>query len=187
MRRASSISALLYGLRRGPKPSSRVNAIRCYCDRAVSSSRKLAGPLTQYRILVEKGKLQHDPNQEAVASQLENLLGRLEKYERDMEEYHTSLANWEKKRENERRRILMEEAEGKQKDDSGNNQGNKVFGRWMSKKRPENVEPGVGKWVSYLKQNYSSFPFVGSTYENWLEHFRPTQSPNNLSPEVYIS
>ncbi|KAL6216974.1 hypothetical protein ACLB2K_010192 [Fragaria x ananassa] len=158
MRKTSSISVLLYGLRRGPKPSSRVNAIRCYCDRAVS---KLAGPLTQYRSLVEQGKLQHDPNQEAVASQLENLLGRLEKYERDMEEYHTSLANWEKKRENERRRILMEEAEGKQKDDSGNNQGNKVFGRWMSKKRPENVEPGVGKWVSYLNRERKLDSVVG--------------------------
>ncbi|KAL6212088.1 hypothetical protein ACLB2K_017309 [Fragaria x ananassa] len=161
MRKASSISALLYGLCRCSKPSSRVNAIRCYCDRAVSSSRKLEGPLMQYRSLVEQGKLQHDPNQEAVASQLENLLGRLEKYERDMEEYHTSLANWEKKRENERRRILMEEAEGKHKDDSGNNKGNKVFGRWMSKKRPENVEPGVGKWVSYLNRERKLDSVVG--------------------------
>lgn len=42
----------------------------------------------QYRNLVEEGKLQHDPNQERVALELEKLLGRLDKYERDMEEYH---------------------------------------------------------------------------------------------------
>ncbi|XP_062019590.1 uncharacterized protein LOC133736166 [Rosa rugosa] len=164
MRKASSISAILFGLVRGPKPSSSFNAIRCYCDRTVSNSRKLPGPLTQYKRLVEQGKLQHDPNQEAVALQLENLLGRLEQYERDMEEYHTSLANWEKKRENERRRILMEEAESKQKDDmwtSVNNQGNKLFRRWMSKKRPENVEPGVGKWVSYLNRERKLDSIVG--------------------------
>lgn len=39
---------------------------------------------------MEQGKLQHDPNQEAVASQLENLLGRLEQYEKEMEDYHVS-------------------------------------------------------------------------------------------------
>ena len=42
----------------------------------------------QYRSLVEQGKLQHDPYQESVASELENLLARLEQYEKDMEEYH---------------------------------------------------------------------------------------------------
>lgn len=42
----------------------------------------------QYRNLVDQGKLQHDPYQESVASELENLLARLEKYERDMEEYN---------------------------------------------------------------------------------------------------
>lgn len=42
----------------------------------------------QYRKLIEQGKLQHDPNQEKVALALENVLGRLEQYEKDMEEYH---------------------------------------------------------------------------------------------------
>lgn len=46
------------------------------------------GPLALYRNLVEKGKLQDDPNQERVALELENLLGRLEQYEREMEDYH---------------------------------------------------------------------------------------------------
>lgn len=46
------------------------------------------GPLTQYKGLVEQGKLQYDPYQEKVALELENLLGRLEQYEKDMEEYH---------------------------------------------------------------------------------------------------
>ncbi|PRQ32195.1 hypothetical protein RchiOBHm_Chr5g0043701 [Rosa chinensis] len=36
----------------------------------------------EYKSLVEQGKLQHDPNQVAVASQLEYLHGRLEHYEK---------------------------------------------------------------------------------------------------------
>lgn len=165
MRKASSIAALQFlGLVRGQKSNSRFNVIRSYCDRTVSHSRKLPGPLTQYKSLVEQGKLLYDPNQEAVASQLDKLLGRLEQYEKDMEEYHTSLTNWEKKRENERRKLLMEEAENKHKDDtwtSVNNQSNKLFQRWLSKKRPENVEPGVGKWVSYLNRERKLDSIVG--------------------------
>lgn len=48
----------------------------------------LSGPQLQYRKLVEQGRLQHDPYQERVALALENLLGRLEQYENEMEEYH---------------------------------------------------------------------------------------------------
>lgn len=44
----------------------------------------------QYRNLVDQGKLQHDPYQKSVASELEKLLVRLEEYEREMEEYHVS-------------------------------------------------------------------------------------------------
>lgn len=47
-----------------------------------------SGPLAQYRNLIEQGKLQRDPYQERVALELEKLLGRLEQYEKDMEEYH---------------------------------------------------------------------------------------------------
>lgn len=47
-----------------------------------------SGPLTQYRNLVEQGKLQYDANQERVASELDKLFGRLEQYEKEMEEYH---------------------------------------------------------------------------------------------------
>jgi len=50
-----------------------------------------SGPLPQYKNLVEQGKLQHDLYQERVASELENLLQRLEQYEKDMEEYHVIL------------------------------------------------------------------------------------------------
>ena len=48
----------------------------------------LSGPLTRYRNLVEQGKLQHDPEQERVAVELDNLFGRLEQYENKMGEYH---------------------------------------------------------------------------------------------------
>lgn len=47
-----------------------------------------SGPLTQYRTLVQQEKLRYDPNQEKVAVELDNLLGRLEQYEKAMEEYH---------------------------------------------------------------------------------------------------
>lgn len=48
----------------------------------------LSGLLVHYRHLVERGELQHDHFQERVASELESLLGRLEQYEKDMEDYH---------------------------------------------------------------------------------------------------
>ena len=51
----------------------------------------VAGPLIQYKSLVEQGKLHHDPYQESVASELEKLLARLKQYEKDMEEYHVQL------------------------------------------------------------------------------------------------
>lgn len=54
----------------------------------------LSGPLMQYRKLIEQGKLQQDPNQEKVALALEDLLGRLEQYEKDMEEYHVQSCLW---------------------------------------------------------------------------------------------
>lgn len=48
------------------------------------------GPLTLYRDLVSQGKLRHDVYQENVASELDSLLGRLERYEMEMEDYHVS-------------------------------------------------------------------------------------------------
>jgi len=47
-----------------------------------------SGLLVHYKNLVDQGKLQHDPYQESVATELQNLLSRLESYEREMEEYH---------------------------------------------------------------------------------------------------
>lgn len=55
--------------------------------RFVTDCRFSTGPLVQYKELVEKGQLQHDPHQERVAVELENLLGRLEDYDKNMEEY----------------------------------------------------------------------------------------------------
>ncbi|XP_024033772.1 AFG1-like ATPase isoform X2 [Citrus clementina] len=138
-----------------------VNAVRFYFP---PSSTKPPGPLMQYRKLIEQGKLQHDPNQEKVALALENVLGRLEQYEKDMEEYHVNLANWEKNRENERRSLLIREAESKQQGDlwtSVNKHRNTLIERWMFRKNPENVEPGVGRWVSYLNRERKLDSLVG--------------------------
>lgn len=60
------------------------------CSIFQSNAALFSGLLAHYRSLVDQGKLQHDPYQEKVASELENLLGRLEQYEKDMEEYHVS-------------------------------------------------------------------------------------------------
>ncbi|KAL9443009.1 hypothetical protein AB3S75_016382 [Citrus x aurantiifolia] len=138
-----------------------VNAARFYSP---PSSTKPPGPLMQYRKLIEQGKLQHDPNQEKVALALENVLGRLEQYEKDMEEYHVNLANWEKNRENERCSLLIREAESKQQGDvwtSVNKHRNTLIERWMFRKNPENVEPGVGRWVSYLNRERKLDSLVG--------------------------
>lgn len=130
--------------------SNNHNALCFYSN--CSAPSKNPGLLAHYRSLVEQGKLQHDPYQEKIASELENLLQRLEQYEKDMEEYHAKLAQWEDNREDRRRKLLMEEAEAKQQGAlKPLNKSRNIFQRWMSRK-PEDVEEGVGKWVSYLNR-----------------------------------
>ncbi|XP_057959657.1 uncharacterized protein LOC131152068 isoform X2 [Malania oleifera] len=150
-------------LRRIPKLGTSVP--RFYSDQShLSSSSKRAGPLVQYKNLVEQGRLQHDPYQEKVALELENLLGRLDLYEKDMEEYHENLAKWEKSREDERRRLLMEEAQHKQQGGmwtTVNKNRNRLIEKLVSWKKPNSVEPGVGKWVSYLNREKKLDVLVG--------------------------
>ncbi|XP_058724853.1 uncharacterized protein LOC131596263 [Vicia villosa] len=140
----------------------RVTPFRSYSDPSRIPKQNRPGPLVQYKNLVDQGKLQHDPYQEAVATELQNLLARLENYEREMEEYHVNLSNWEKSRENERQRILIEEVEKQQnEEDWWKRLNNKITERWTAGKRPENVESGVGKWVSYLKREKKLDSLVG--------------------------
>ncbi|KAK7320694.1 hypothetical protein VNO77_30399 [Canavalia gladiata] len=155
----------------------RVNALRSYGDQSNLPRQNRPGPLVQYRSLVDQGKLQHDPFQESVASELENLLARLEQYEKDMEEFHVNLSNWEKNREIERRRLLMEEIELQQREeDWWKRLNNKLTERWAARKRPENMEPGVGKWVSYLKREKKLDSLVGR---------RPTAPPAPKGLYIY--
>ncbi|KAL5729556.1 peroxisome-assembly ATPase [Ranunculus cassubicifolius] len=143
----------------------RNTVIRHYCsDQAHDQPSNRPGPLTTYRNLVEQKKLQHDPHQEKVAFELDNLLGRLEKYEKDMEEYHINLDKWEKSRENERRKILMGEAESRQQGGvwTATNKTRSTFvEKWILRKRNDTVEPGVGKWVSYLNRERKLDSSVG--------------------------
>lgn len=141
----------------------RLNALRSYCDQSHLRLQNRTGLLAQYKNLVDQGKLQHDPYQESVASELEKLVARLEQYEREMEEYHVNLAEWEKNRENERRKLLMEEVESQQKEggDWWKQLNNKLTGRRGSRNKPVSVEPGVGKWVSYLKREMKLDSVVG--------------------------
>ncbi|XP_058225545.1 uncharacterized protein LOC131334517 isoform X2 [Rhododendron vialii] len=148
-----------------------INVLRFHSDLPPPSLSGRLGPYTRYKDLVEQGKLQHDPHQEKVVLELDNLLGRLEQYENDMEEYHLNLSKWEETRENERRRLLTEEAEGKQKGgvfSSVNKHRSRFVERWMSRTKPENVEPGVGKWVSYLNRERKLDSLIGR---------RPTAPP----------
>ncbi|CAN1169243.1 AFG1-like ATPase [Linum perenne] len=157
MRRVYSISSSIakLGFVRRTRISSTFRfSARQFCDR----SPKPQGLLARYKEFVGEGKLQHDPYQERVAIELEKLLGRLEQYERDMEEYHAKLTKWEEDRENERRKLMRNEAEQKQ---DGGKQSSKLLERWIFGKRPENVEPGVGKWVSYLNRERKLDSLVG--------------------------
>uniref|UniRef100_A0A7N0U7T1 AFG1-like ATPase n=1 Tax=Kalanchoe fedtschenkoi TaxID=63787 RepID=A0A7N0U7T1_KALFE len=145
---------------------ARRDDIRFYCGGSSSPQPKRPGPLTQYKGLVEQGKLKYDPYQEKVAAELENVLGRLEQYEKDMEEYHVKLAEWEERRENERRKLLTEEAQSQQQGDGWSNvkKGRSRFMEaWKSRKLSEKVEvePGVGKWVSYLNRERKLDAAVG--------------------------
>ncbi|KAL0407642.1 UNVERIFIED_CONTAM: AFG1-like ATPase [Sesamum radiatum] len=137
----------------------------------------LPGPLSYYKSLVNQGKLKHDPYQEKVALELDSLLGRLDQYENDMEEYHANLAKWEENRENERRRLLMEEAKSKQQGDAltSINKRRNILQKWMSRKF-NNVEPGVGKWVSYLNREKKLDSLVGK---------RPTAPPAPKGLYIY--
>ncbi|XP_073283495.1 uncharacterized protein [Primulina huaijiensis] len=139
-----------------------VRLLRFFCDRSHSSLSKLPGPLVHYKSLVNQGKLQHDPYQEKVAVELDNLLGRLCQYEKEMEEFHANLAKWEEDRENARRKLLIEEAEAKQQRGviTYVKRRRAYFQMWMSR-QPDNVEPGVGKWVSYLNRERRLDSLVG--------------------------
>ncbi|XP_044974631.1 putative ATPase N2B [Hordeum vulgare subsp. vulgare] len=122
---------------------------------------KPGGPLTLYRDLVSQGKLRHDVYQENVASDLDSLLGRLERYEMEMEDYHTKLSMWDSSREKERRRLLVEEAEDKQHDGVWIDEKRGFLDKLMSRKRRANIEPGVGRWVSYLNRERKLDNLVG--------------------------
>ncbi|KAL1557268.1 peroxisome-assembly ATPase [Salvia divinorum] len=136
---------------------------RFYCDRPPSSLSNHPGPLAYYKSLVNQGKLKHDSYQEKVAFQLENLLQRLHQYERDMEEYHANLAKWEENRENERRRLLLEEAKTKQQGGGSSSVSRRrsFMNKWLSRRGADSVEPGVGKWVSYLNREKKLDVMVG--------------------------
>ncbi|XP_072982076.1 uncharacterized protein [Typha latifolia] len=113
--------------------------------------------------MVSQGRLQHDIYQEKVASELEDLLGKLEQYEKEMEDYHEILAIWEKSRESERRRLLLEEAGLKQQDGvwiEGKSR-RRFLDKWISRRTRGNVEPGVGKMVSYLNREKKLDSTVG--------------------------
>ncbi|CAL9145073.1 uncharacterized protein LOC135585758 isoform X2 [Musa acuminata AAA Group] len=142
-----------------------INA-RCFSGEPSQTSACLRpGPLAHYRSMVREGKLKYDTYQERVAFELEELLGKLQCYQKEMEDYHVKLATWENNRENERRKLLLEEAELKQKDGvwiDTKNRKSSFIDKWISRRRRrQNVEPGVGKMVSYLNREKKLDSVVG--------------------------
>ncbi|CAO1941199.1 unnamed protein product, partial [Urochloa humidicola] len=119
------------------------------------------GPLTLYRNLVNQGKLTHDSYQENVATELDNLLTRLQQYEMEMEDYHAKMYIWENSREKERRRLLVEEAEDKQRDGVWIDEKRGFLDKFVTRRRRASIEPGVGKWVSYLNREKKLDKLVG--------------------------
>lgn len=124
--------------------------------------------LENYKNLVEQGKVQHDPYQERVAFELEKLLSRLHQYEKDMEDYYVKLAEWEEKREEERLKLLVKEAKEKQETGGGgiwtsvNKQRNRILEKFaIFGKKGAEIEPGVGRWVSYLNRERKLDSLVG--------------------------
>ncbi|XP_039825280.1 putative ATPase N2B isoform X2 [Panicum virgatum] len=119
------------------------------------------GPLTLYRNLVSQGKLTYDSYQENVASELDSLLRRLQQYEMEMEDYHAHLYIWENSREKERRRLLVEEAEDKQRDGVWIDEKRGFLDKLVTRRRRGSIEPGVGMWVSYLNREKKLDKLVG--------------------------
>ncbi|XP_011039705.1 PREDICTED: lactation elevated protein 1 [Populus euphratica] len=124
--------------------------------------------LENYKNLVEQGKVQHDPYQERVAFELEKLLSRLQQYEKDMEDYYVKLAEWEEKREEERLKLLVKEAKEKQETGGGgiwtsvNKQRNRILEKFaLFGKKGAEIEPGVGRWGSYLNRERKLDSLVG--------------------------
>lgn len=124
--------------------------------------------LENYKNLVEQGKVQHDPYQERVAFELEKLLSRLQQYEKDMEDYYVKLAEWEEKREEERLKLLVKEAKEKQETGGGgiwttvNKQRNRILEKFaIFGKKGAEIEPGVGRWASYLNRERKLDSLVG--------------------------
>lgn len=124
--------------------------------------------LENYKNLVEQGKVEHDPYQERVAFELEKLLSRLQQYEKDMEDYYVKLTEWEEKREEERLKLLVKEAKEKQETGGGgiwtsvNKQRNRILEKFaIFGKKGAEIEPGVGRWVSYLNRERKLDSLVG--------------------------
>ncbi|VAH56354.1 AFG1-like ATPase isoform X1 [Triticum dicoccoides] len=152
-------AALLAAVPRGDAPAALPLPRRLHD--AADHRPKPGGPLTLYRDLVSQGKLRHDVYQENVASELDSLLGRLKRYEMEMEDYHTKLSMWDNTREKERRRLLLEEAEDKQHDGVWIDEKRGFLDKLISRKRRANIEPGVGRWVSYLNRERKLDNLVG--------------------------
>lgn len=71
------------------------------------------------------------------------------------------LSMWENTREKERRRFLVEEAEDKQRHGVWIDEERGFLDKLVSRRRRGNIEPGVGKWVSYLNREKKLDTLVG--------------------------
>ncbi|KAK3145459.1 hypothetical protein QOZ80_3BG0253100 [Eleusine coracana subsp. coracana] len=78
----------------------------------------------------------------------------------EMEDYHTRLSTWDDSREKHRRKLLVEEAEDKQRDGVWIDEKRGFIDKLVMRRR-RSIEPGVGKWVSYLNREKKLDTLVG--------------------------
>lgn len=129
-----------------------------------SVAEQSTGPLLLYKSMVRQGALQYDPQQERVATDLQDLFGQLHQYDKNMEKYYATLGEWDRRRKQLRQELLMEEAESKQQGGLWkiiDNQGGSLITKLLPRKKNERAEPGTGRMVSYLKREKKLDSLVG--------------------------
>ncbi|CAN6456384.1 unnamed protein product [Victoria cruziana] len=77
-----------------------------------------------------------------------------------MRAYHVVLADWKRRRDEERWKLLLKEAEAKQQSGIWSTKRAATINKWLLR-RHGNVEPGAGKMVSYLNREKKLDSIVG--------------------------
>eukprot|EP00249_Psilotum_nudum_P016848 c26018_g1_i1 orf=530-2434(-) len=124
-----------------------------------------SGVLYQYNSLVASGVLQQDEQQQKLAFAMEELLEQMKSYEKEMQQYHVKLREWETARQQLRQQKLRESAvfeDQHQLQNISNGEKWGVFSKWFSRRRGgKHVERGAGRMVARIKREKEIDLLVG--------------------------